>query len=217
MPSRTGNREAGAGAGDADAVAAALRAMTAGAAAGSRRAASRIGDAADAAGLIDIAYGTVDTPIGALLVAVSRRGLMRVAFEEEIDDTVIELSDDTSLRVMRSARGTDEVRREIEDYFGGRRRSFDVAVDWTELHGFTRKVLRETRRIPFGTVLTYRQVAGRAGNSRAMRAAGNALHANPVPIVVPCHRVIRTGGGLGGYGGRLDRKEALLRMEGALR
>jgi methylated-DNA-[protein]-cysteine S-methyltransferase len=190
--------------------------MTSGAATGSRRAALRIGDAADAAGLVDIAYGTVDTPIGALLVAVSRRGIMRVAFEEEIDDAVIELSDDTTMRVMRSARGTDEARRQIEEYFGGGRRAFDVDVDWSELHGFTRKVLRETARIPFGSVLTYRQVAGRAGNSRAMRAAGNALHANPVPIVVPCHRVIRTGGGLGGYGGRLDRKEALLRMEGAL-
>jgi len=199
-----------------DEVTAALRVMTAGAAAGSRRAASRIGDAADAAGLVDIAYGTVDTPIGTLLVAMSRRGLMRVAFEEEIDDTVVELSDDRSLRVLRTARGTDEVRRQIDEYFGGTRHAFDVDVDWSELHGFTRKVLRETTRIPFGSVLTYRQVAGRAGNSRAMRAAGNALHANPVPIVVPCHRVIRTGGGLGGYGGRLDRKEALLRMEGAL-
>ncbi|HXY73393.1 MAG TPA: methylated-DNA--[protein]-cysteine S-methyltransferase [Actinomycetota bacterium] len=190
--------------------------MTSDAAAGSRRAARRIGDAADAAGLVDVAYGTVDTPIGALLVAVSRRGVVRVAFEEEIDDTVIELSDDTSVRVLRSARGTDEVRRQVEEYFGGSRHEFDVGVDWSELHGFTRKVLRETARIPFGSVLTYREVAGRAGNSRAMRAAGNALHANPVPIVVPCHRVIRTGGGLGGYGGRLDRKEALLRMEGAL-
>ena len=190
--------------------------MTSDAAAGSRRAAHRIGDAANAAGLVDVAYGTVDTPIGALLVAVSRRGVVRVAFEEEIDDTVIELSDDTSVRVLRSARGTDEVRRQVEEYFGGSRHEFDVGVDWSELHGFTRKVLRETARIPFGSVLTYREVAGRAGNSRAMRAAGNALHANPVPIVVPCHRVIRTGGGLGGYGGRLDRKEALLRMEGAL-
>jgi len=214
MPSRNSGRRAGGTA--AEAVAVALRAMTSDAAAGSRRAASRIGDAADAAGLVDIAYGTVDTPIGALLVAVSRRGVTRVAFEEEIGDTVIELSDDTTMRVLRSARGTDEVRRQLEEYFGGRRHEFDVSVDWSELHGFTRKVLRETARIPFGSVLTYREVAGRAGNSRAMRAAGNALHANPVPIVVPCHRVIRTGGGLGGYGGRLDRKEALLRMEGSL-
>jgi len=214
MPSTNERRRAGER--NSDAVIAALRAMTANAATGSRRAASQIGDAADAAGLVDIAYGTVETPIGRLLVAVSRRGLMRVAFEEEIDDTVIELSDDTSLRVLRTPRGTDEVRHQIDEYFGGTRHAFDVAVDWSELRGFTRKVLRETARIPFGSVLTYRQVAGRAGNSRAMRAAGNALHANPVPIVVPCHRVIRTGGGLGGYGGRLDRKEALLRMEGAL-
>jgi len=210
------NSERPGGGADADGVARALRTITSDAAAGSRRAARRIGDAADAAGLVDVAYGTVDTPIGALLVAVSRRGLVRVAFEEEIDDTVIELSDDTSVRVLRSARGTDEVRRQVEEYFGGSRHEFDVGVDWSELHGFTRKVLRETARIPFGSVLTYREVAGRAGNSRAMRAAGNALHANPVPIVVPCHRVIRTGGGLGVYGGRLDRKEALLRMEGAL-
>ena len=219
MPSRSrdphagGSAEGGSAAGD---VAAAMRAMTDGAAERSRRAARELGDAAEAAGLLDVAYATVQTPIGELLVAMSRRGLMRVAFEEEIADTVAELAGAVSPRVLRSRRATDDVRRQLEEYFDGRRHAFDVPVDLSSVRGFTRRVLRETARIPFGSVLTYREVAGRAGNSRAMRAAGNALHANPVPVVVPCHRVIRTGGGLGGYGGRLDRKEALLRLEGAL-
>ena len=108
------------------------------------------------------------------------------------------------------------MRRELDEYFDGRRHDFDVPVDMSGVHGFTRKVLRATSRIPFGSVLTYAQVAGWAGNTKASRAAGNALHANPIPIVVPCHRVVRTGGGLGGYGGTLPRKVALLKLEGAL-
>ena len=216
MPSRTSEPRAGGNTAGLRDVAAAMRSMTRDAAEHSRRAARELGDAAAGAGLLDVAYATVETPIGELLVAMSRRGLMRVAFQEEIADAVAELTEVVSSRVLPSSRATDDVRRQIEEYFGGRRHTFDVPVDLSGVHGFTRKVLRETARIPFGSVLTYREVAGRAGNARAMRAAGNALHANPVPVVVPCHRVIRTGGGLGGYGGRLDRKEALLRLEGAL-
>jgi methylated-DNA-[protein]-cysteine S-methyltransferase len=108
------------------------------------------------------------------------------------------------------------VRRELEEYFDGKRRDFTVHVDMSPLAGFRRKVLEQTARIPFGSVSTYAEVAARAGSPRGMRAAGNALGSNPVPIVVPCHRVLRTGGGLGGYTGGLDRKITLLRLEGAL-
>ena len=108
------------------------------------------------------------------------------------------------------------MRRELDEYFEGHRRRFDVPVDLSLTKGFSRRVLRAAARIPFGTVATYREVATRAGSPRGMRAAGNALGSNPVPIVVPCHRVVYTGGGLGGYTGGLNRKVALLRLEGVL-
>jgi methylated-DNA-[protein]-cysteine S-methyltransferase len=147
-------------------------------------------------------------------VAVGKRGLVRVAYPDRpADDVLAELAGQISPRVLESARLTEEVRRELEEYFEGRRRRFDVRVDLSAIQGFSRKVLQQTSRIPFGSVITYRDVATRAGSPRAVRAAGNALGANPVPIVVPCHRVVRTGGGLGGYTGGLERKEALLELE----
>ena len=130
------------------------------------------------------------------------------------DDVLAELAAEISPRVLESARSTEDVRRELEEYFDGKRRTFAVKVDLSAIQGFRRKVLQQTSRIPFGSVITYRDVATRAGSPRAVRAAGNALGANPVPIVVPCHRVVRTGGGLGGYTGGLERKEALLALEG---
>ena len=164
-----------------------------------------------------MAYGFVDSPFGRLLVAVGKRGLVRVAYPDRpFDEVLADLAGAISPRVLESARSTQEVRRELEEYFEGRRRSFDVKVDLSPIQGFSRKVLQQTSRIPFGSVITYRDVATRAGSPRAVRAAGNALGANPVPIVVPCHRVVRTGGGLGGYTGGLERKETLLRLEGAL-
>jgi methylated-DNA-[protein]-cysteine S-methyltransferase len=112
---------------------------------------------------------------------------------------------------------TDPVRRELDAYFEGRRRTFRSAIDWSLASGrFSRRVLEETARIPFGSVSTYGDVAGRAGSPRAARAAGNALHDNPVPIVVPCHRVVPSSGGIGKYGGNEWRKAYLLRLEGAL-
>ena len=111
----------------------------------------------------------------------------------------------------------DEPRRELDQYFEGRRTKFELPIDWSHLRGFTQKVLRETARIDFGELRTYADVAAGAGSPRAVRAAGNALGANPMPIVVPCHRVVRTGGGIGGYTGGLERKEFLLRLEGTLR
>jgi methylated-DNA-[protein]-cysteine S-methyltransferase len=182
----------------------------------SRRAARLVAEAAADAGLLDVAYSFVDSPFGPLLVAVGKRGLVRVAYPERpAEDVLAELAGQISPRVMESARSTEEVRRQLEEYFGGRRRTFDVKVDLSMIQGFSRKVLQQTSRIPFGSVITYRDVATRAGSPRAVRAAGNALGANPIPIVVPCHRVVRTGGGLGGYTGGLERKETLLALEGA--
>jgi len=184
---------------------------------GAARAAARVTDSAWRSGLSDLAYSWADSPFGRLLVAVSRRGLVRVAYpERDPDGQIEELSRLVSPRILESAPATDEVRRELDEYFAGRRTDFDVSVDLRPVQGFTRRVLQATARIPFGSVRTYRDVATRAGNALATRAAGNALGANPIPIVVPCHRVVRTGGGLGGYTGGLDRKEALLRLEGFL-
>jgi methylated-DNA-[protein]-cysteine S-methyltransferase len=192
-----------------------LRDATMDADARSRGASERLARHAEDADLVDVLWARTDTPIGTLLVAVSPRGLIRVSFPEETD-ALQDIADSVSPRIMHSLTATEDVRRELDEYFGGHRRSFDVPVDLSAVHGFTRKVLRETTRIPFGSVFTYAQVAGKAGNAHASRAAGNALHANPVPIVVPCHRVVRTGGGLGGYGGTIPRKIALLQMEGAI-
>jgi methylated-DNA-[protein]-cysteine S-methyltransferase len=178
----------------------------------------RLVERAAAEGLLDVAYASVDSPLGPLLVAATPRGLARVAYLESWspDDVLEDLAARVSPRVMDAPERLDEQRRELDDYFTGRRKEFDLPIDWSVLRGFTRKVLRETARINFGEVRTYADVAAGAGSPRAVRAAGNALGANPMPIVVPCHRVIRTGGALGGYTGGLERKEFLLRLEGSL-
>ncbi|MGH2662197.1 MAG: methylated-DNA--[protein]-cysteine S-methyltransferase [Actinomycetota bacterium] len=171
---------------------------------------------ADRDGLVDVAYGTVDSPLGPILAAVTPRGLVRVSYQDEVH-VLEELSEAVSPRVLASPRGTEQVRRELEEYFAGRRHRFEVAIDWTlTSEGFFRRVLRATARVPYGSVTAYRDVAARAGSPRAYRAAGNALGSNPIPIVVPCHRVVHSGGGLGGYTGGLERKKFLLGLEGAL-
>lgn len=183
----------------------------------SRQAAARLADAAAKAGLLDVAYGTADSPFGPLLVAVTRRGLVRVEYpDRDVEDELERLAQDVSPRILESPRATEPIRRELDEYFAGGRRRFSVPVDLTPVKGFNRRVLEQTARIPFGTVATYRDMASRAGSPRGMRAAGNALSSNPVPIVVPCHRVVHSGGGLGGYTGGLERKIVLLRLEGAL-
>lgn len=182
---------------------------------GSEAAARRLVARAREEGLIDVAYGVVDSPLGPLTAAVTPRGLVRLAYGDE-DDVLEDLAARLSPRVLDDPVATGQARRELEEYFGGHRARFEVPIDWTLSGGFTRKVLRATARIPFGSVSTYTDVAGRAGNRRAYRAAGNALGSNPIPIVVPCHRVLHKDGGLGGYTGGLDRKEFLLRLEGAL-
>lgn len=170
---------------------------------------------AEREGRIEVAYEEADSPLGRLLVAVTARGLVRLAYPGEAD-VLQELAEGVSPRILRLPGRTDEVRSELEEYFEGRRRRFEIPVDWALTGGFNRKVLRATARIPFGDLSTYREVASRAGSNRAYRAAGNALGSNPIPIVVPCHRVVHSGGGLGGYTGGLERKEFLLTLEGAI-
>jgi methylated-DNA-[protein]-cysteine S-methyltransferase len=180
-------------------------------------ASQRLADSAITSGLLDVAYGFVDSPFGRLLVAVTRRGVVRVIYpEHDVDRELQALATGVSPRVLESPRATDAVRRELDEYFAGRRRGFTVRPDLRGVRGFSRKVLERTARIPFGVLATYREVATDAGSPRGYRAAGNALGGNPVPIVVPCHRVVATGGGLGGYTGGIDRKLTLLRLEGAL-
>jgi methylated-DNA-[protein]-cysteine S-methyltransferase len=181
------------------------------------RAALRLAEHAAGDGLVDVAYTTVDSPVGSVLVAATHRGLVRISFGNERADTVVEqLSSLISPRVLEVPSYFDGVRRELDEYFEGRRTSFDLPLDWRLTRGFNRQVLRRTAEIPYGQVSTYSKVAAAAGSPRAYRAAGNALGSNPIPIVVPCHRVLHSGGGLGGYGGGLETKEFLLRLEGAL-
>jgi methylated-DNA-[protein]-cysteine S-methyltransferase len=167
--------------------------------------------------LIDVAYATADSPLGPLTVMVTPRGLVRLSYAGEgLDEQMAEVAERISPRIFAAPERTDEVRRQLDDYFAGRRPSFDVPIDWRLVRGFAASVLRATARIPFGSVSSYRSIAADAGSPNAYRAAGNALGSNPIPIVVPCHRVLHSGGGLGGYTGGLDRKRYLLQLEGVL-
>jgi methylated-DNA-[protein]-cysteine S-methyltransferase len=156
-----------------------------------------------------------DTPVGVLGLAAGDKGLRRLDFVKSEAIFVERLFDRYGDRPILRSDELDDVRRALDRYFGGKRLDFDVRVDLSDVSGFSRRVLRETARIPAGKVLTYTEVAARAGNARASRAAGNALHNNPIAIVVPCHRVLRSDGSLGGYGGGLPVKEWLLEHEGA--
>ena len=181
------------------------------------RATERAIAAARALGLTDVSYAFEPSPVGDLLVAVTPRGLIRIAYnaEEYADSVLEELARRVSPRVVEAPAALDEVRRELDEYFDGKRTSFDIPVDWRLHDGFSRRVLRATARIPFGKLLTYGEVAAKAGSPRGSRAAGNALGSNRIPIVVPCHRVVRSGGKIGGYTGGIERKEYLLDLEGA--
>ena len=172
-----------------------------------------IAERAEAEGLLDVAYASVDSPLGPLVVAATPKGLVRVSYGDEgrvLDDLAARLSP----RVLESPARLDAARRELDEYFDGKREAFDLPLDWSLTRGFSGRVLRATARIGFGEVSTYAEVASRAGSPRAVRAAGNALGSNPMPVVVPCHRVLRTGGALGGYTGGLERKQFLLGLEG---
>jgi methylated-DNA-[protein]-cysteine S-methyltransferase len=180
-------------------------------------AARRLSGRVAAAGLADISYAAADSPFGPLLLAATRRGLVSLAFPEQDVDSVLErLARTISPRIVEAPASLEHVRRELEEYFSGSRRAFELALDWTLVRGFGRRVLRVTSQIPYGGVLSYAEVAADAGSPRGSRAAGNALGSNPIPIVIPCHRVLRSGGVLGGYGGGPERKRWLLELEGAV-
>lgn len=168
-------------------------------------------------GLLDVAYTITDSPFGPLLLAKTRRGLVRVGLpNQDQDGLLVDLSARVSPRVLEAPAELDGVRRELDLYFEGKLDRFALPLDWRLSGGFRQRVLRAINRIPYGQTRSYTEMARRAGNERAVRAAGTACGSNPIPLVVPCHRVLRTGGALGGYGGGLPMKQALLELEGVL-
>ena len=171
--------------------------------------------AAADAGLLDVAYATLDGPVGHLLLAATPAGLLRIAYSgPDADDAVLaDLAARVSPRVMAAPRRLDRARRQLDEYFAGRRREFVLDLDLRLVAGFARRVLAAAEAIPYGATRTYREVATSAGSPRGFRAAGNALGANPLPIVLPCHRVLPSTGGLGGYTGGQERKRVLLAIE----
>jgi methylated-DNA-[protein]-cysteine S-methyltransferase len=194
-----------------------LKRLAAGGDARAQELAERLSGEAAGRGLLDVAVAGLDSPLGRLLVAVTPRGLARVAFQEEDRDRVLsQIAREISPRILESAGATDEVRRELEEFFEAERTRFALKVDRRLIHGIAREVLRATSRIPYGQMSTYGSVARQIGRPTAARAVGRALGSNPIPIVIPCHRVIGASGSLTGYGGGLDRKVALLELEGSL-
>lgn len=170
--------------------------------------------AADAAGLLDVAYATFDGPLGHLVLAATPAGLVRIAYADAGEDAVLaELSARISPRVLAAPRRLDPARRQLDEYLTGRRRAFALDLDRRLLSGFARRILEATAAIPYGDTATYGTVATAAGSPRGFRAAGNALGSNPLPVVLPCHRVVHAGGGMGGYTGGLERKRTLLAIE----
>ncbi len=167
------------------------------------------------AGLLDVAYATLESPVGELLLAATEAGLVQVAYVDaaQVDGLLARLADRISPRVLSAPRRLDEPRRELDEYFTGRRRSFEVPLDERLMSAFARRVMTAAAAIPYGAVSSYAQVAAQAGSPHGARAAGNALGSNPLPIILPCHRVLRSGGDLGGYTGGLDRKRTLLAIE----
>jgi methylated-DNA-[protein]-cysteine S-methyltransferase len=185
--------------------------------AASRAAAARLADRAAAEDLADVALATMDSPVGELLVAVTPEGLVAIAFDDEYRDRVVaRLAREVSPRVLVAAAPTDEARRELEEYFRGQRHGFELRLDRRLSGPFAQKVLRATSRVGFGELATYGEIAARIDRPHAARAVGRALGSNPIPIVVPCHRIVGADGSLTGYAGGLSRKETLLRLEGSL-
>jgi methylated-DNA-[protein]-cysteine S-methyltransferase len=176
----------------------------------------RFRDAAAREHLLDVAYDLVDSPIGSLLVATTERGVCRISYDADPEQEVERLARAFGVRVLRTAKPIDPVRHELDEYFEGRRRTFDLDLDISRLAGFNRTVLSELARVPYGEVVTYGELASRAERPKAARAVGTVMNRNPLPIVLPCHRVIGANGKLVGYAGGLERKEQLLRLEGAI-
>jgi methylated-DNA-[protein]-cysteine S-methyltransferase len=174
----------------------------------------RLEDAAATAGLLDVAYRMIDSPIGPLLLATTEAGMVRVAFEREgIDAVLDELAREVSPRVLRAPRRLDTAARELDEYLEGRRRTFDLPLDLRLSHGFRRTVLTHLADIGYGHTASYGEVARASGNPRAARAVGSACRTNPLPLIVPCHRVVRSDGTIGEYLGGVEAKRLLLQME----
>jgi methylated-DNA-[protein]-cysteine S-methyltransferase len=195
------------------------RGLTAGPEGGNADAAAkRFALRADEAGLVDVAYATLETPVGELVVASTKGGLVRVALSgESVENVLAELSEDVSPRILELPSRLDEARRELDEYFAGRRKRFELSLDWRLVPApFMKRVLKTTAKVPYGSTTTYGEVARDIGSPRAHRAAGTALGRNPIPIVVPCHRVLRSGGEIGNYGGGPEMKRFLLELEGAI-
>ena len=180
-------------------------------------AAQRFGDAAADEGLVDVAVATMASPIGELTVAVTPRGLVAISFEgEDLDAMLDRWARELSPRVLNTAGPTDEARRELEQYFEGTRERFETPIDRRLIGPFAWDVLKATRRVGFGHLATYGQIAARIDRPKAARAVGRALGSNPIPIVISCHRIVGASGTLTGYAGGLPRKETLLRLEGSI-
>jgi methylated-DNA-[protein]-cysteine S-methyltransferase len=181
-----------------------------------RRLHARLVTAATEAGILDVAYRTIDTPVGTLLLAATEKGLVRVAYAREGHDLVLDqLAKSISPRVLRAPARLDPAAREIEEYFAGRRSRFDLPLDFQLSHGFRRTILSHLTEIGYGKTASYAAIAAAAGNPKAVRAVGTACATNPLPVVVPCHRVVRSDGTVGQYVGGSDVKRALLTIEAA--
>jgi methylated-DNA-[protein]-cysteine S-methyltransferase len=183
---------------------------------GLRRLHDRLAAAADAEGVLDVAYRTIDTPVGSLLLAATDLGLVRVAYANEDHDAVLQtLADQISPRILHAPVRLDDTARELEEYFSRSRRTFDIALDWRLSKGFRSAVLHALPGIGYGYTASYAAVAQLAGNPKAVRAVGSACATNPLPVVVPCHRVVRSDGAMGGYLGGVEAKRTLLSLEAA--
>ena len=181
-----------------------------------RRLHARLVTAAAEAGILDVAYHTIDTPVGTLLLAATEKGLVRVAYAREGHDMVLDqLANSVSPRVLRAPARLDLAAREIEEYFAGRRSRFDLPLDFQLSQGFRRTVLSHLPAIGYGKTASYAAIAAAVGNPKAVRAVGTACATNPLPVVVPCHRVVRSDGTVGQYVGGTDAKKALLTLEAA--
>lgn len=170
------------------------------------------------AGLVDVSYVTTDSPIGKLLLARTDAGLVRIGFEAQGEDALLEeLAARVGPRVVRAAGPLDELRRQLDQYFEGQRTTFEVPIDWRLSHGFRLEVLVELARVPYGTTESYAELAASTSSPKAVRAVGTACSTNPIPIVVPCHRIVRSDGQIGNYLGGREAKIALLEREGRFR
>jgi methylated-DNA-[protein]-cysteine S-methyltransferase len=179
-----------------------------------RRLHDRLVDEADRNGLLDVSYRTLDSPLGSLLLAATSEGVVRIAFDREDHDVVLaRLASQISPRILRTPRRLDSAATQLDEYFGGRRRDFDVPIDLRLAHGFRRAVLTHLRQIAYGETASYAMIAAASGSPAAVRAVGSACANNPLPLLVPCHRVVRSDGSTGEYLGGAEAKHTLLAME----